>query len=88
MATQGPGKGAPQAEATEQQDPVLIVFQAPDEPVGRCSKDPSLMLTVSPEWWVKDQATGTQTAGRGARLMQTDLQGWRMAWLAAQEMGW
>ena len=25
-----------------------------------------------------------QTAGRGARLMQTDLRGWRMAWLAAQ----
>lgn len=69
VATQGPGKGAaPQAEATEQQDPVLIVFQAPDEPVGRCSKDPSLMLTVSPEWWARDQASRMVPhpgAGRG-----------------------
>ena len=56
----GTWEGAPQAEVTEQQDRFLTVFQAPDEPGGRCSRDPSLMLTMSPEWRVKDQATGTQ----------------------------
>ena len=50
----GTWEGAPQAEVTEQQDRFLTVFQAPDEPGGRCSKDPSLMLTMSPEWRVKD----------------------------------